>query len=89
MRHLFNGNDVIAVFPTGFGKRLNFRAVCHDMWSSKKTKRRNRLLEYHRDFSITKHHLRSSLIGMTAGDLNENLDCLDDIHQGKFHLRIS
>ncbi|KAK2548487.1 hypothetical protein P5673_031268 [Acropora cervicornis] len=23
---------------------------------------------------------------MTACDLNENLDCLDDIHQGKFNI---
>ena len=25
-------------------------------------------------------------MGMTACDLNENLDCLDDIHQGKFNI---
>ena len=25
-------------------------------------------------------------VGMTACDLNENLDCLDDIHQGKFNI---
>ena len=24
-------------------------------------------------------------MGMTACDLNENLDCLDDIHQGNFN----
>ena len=25
-------------------------------------------------------------MGMTACDLNKNLDCLDDIHQGKFNI---
>ena len=35
MRHLFNGKDVMAVLPTGFGKGLNFSDVCHDVRSSK------------------------------------------------------
>ena len=25
-------------------------------------------------------------MGMTASDITENLDCLDDIHQGKFNI---
>ena len=35
MRHLFNGKDVMAVLPTGFGKKFNLSAVCHDVWSPK------------------------------------------------------
>ena len=33
-----------------------------------------------------KYVVEVNSMGMTACDLNENLDCLDDIHQGKFNI---
>ena len=55
MRYLFNCIDVMAVLPTEF--RVIFVMMC-GVQTKKKTK--NRLFEYHRDFSISKHHTRSS-----------------------------
>ena len=43
---LFNCIDVMAVLPTGFRKKVNFSDVCHE-------KSMNRILECHRDFSIS------------------------------------
>ena len=56
MRNLFNSIDVMAVLPTEFGKSLIFQVRC----STFKKKTKNRLLEYHCDFSISKFHTRSS-----------------------------
>ena len=55
MRYLFNCIDVMAVLPTEF--RVMFVMMC-GVRNKKKTK--NRLFEYHGDFSISKHHTRSS-----------------------------
>ena len=61
MRHLFNCIDVMAVLPTGFGKSLIFQMfVMMCGVRNKELKTKNRLLEYHRDFSISKHNTRSS-----------------------------
>ena len=61
MRYLFNCIDVMAVLPTEFRKSLIFQMfvmMCGVRNKKKKTK--NRLFAYHRDFSISKHHTRSS-----------------------------
>ena len=50
--HPFNCIDVMAVLPTEFGKSLIFQVRS----STFKKKNKNRLLEYHRDFSISKPH---------------------------------
>ena len=60
MLHLFNCIDTTAVLPTEFGKSLLFQMfvmMCGVRKKKKKTK--NMLFEYHRDFSISKHHTRS------------------------------
>ena len=51
----------------------------------------NRLLEYHRDFHYKASYAIKKVVEvnsmrMTACDLNESLDCFDDIHQGKFNI---
>ena len=35
MRHLFDCIDVMAVLPTGFGKKCNFSDICNDVQNSK------------------------------------------------------
>ena len=46
--------DLTAVLATAFAKNLTVSGVFHDVRSSKYTKAKNRLHEYHRDFTITK-----------------------------------
>ena len=90
MRHLFNGKDVMAVLPTGFGKSLIFQLFV--MMCGARSKRKG---ESGFSSIIVNSPLQSIIrdqvievysIGMTACDLNENLDCLDDIHEGKFNI---
>ena len=63
----------MAALPTGFGKSLNFSDVCHDARVSKLKKTKNKLLEYHRDFSITKHHMRDQVSGLGKFYGNDSL----------------
>ena len=60
MYHLFNYIDVMAVLVTEFGKSLIFQMFDMMCGVRNKKKTKNRLLEYHREFSISKHHTRSS-----------------------------
>ena len=62
VHHLFNCIDVMAVLPTEFEKSLIFQMfvkMC-GVRNNNKKRTKNKLLEYHRDFFVSKHHTRSS-----------------------------
>ena len=88
MRHLFNGKDVMAVLPSGFGKSLIFQLFV--MMCGVRSKRKGESgFSSIIVISPLQSIIRDQVIevnSMTACDLNENLDCLDDIHQGKFNI---
>ena len=86
--HLFNCIDVMAVLPTGFGKRLIFEMFVMMCGVRNKIKREqdSRVVISPFQSTIRDQVVEVNSMGMTARDLNENLDCLDDIHQGKFSI---
>ena len=90
MHHLiFNGKDVMAVLPTGFGKSLIFQLFV--MMCGVRSKRQEGTGFSSIVISPLQSIIRDQVVevnsmGMTACDLTEKLDCLDDIHQGKFNI---
>ena len=90
MHHLFNGKDVMAVLPTGFGKSLIFQLFV--MMCGVRSKRQggtgfSSIVVISPLQSIIRDQVvEVNSMGMTACDLTEKLDCLDDIHQGKFNI---
>ena len=90
MHHLFNGKDVMAVLPTGFGKSLIFQLFV--MMCGVRNKRQggtgfSSIVVISPLQSIIRDQVvEVNSMGMTACDLTEKLDCLDDIHQGKFNI---
>ena len=90
MRHLFNGKDVMAVLPTGFGKSLIFQLFV--MMCGVRSKRRggagfsNIIVISPFQSIIRDQVVEVNSMGMTACDLNEKLNCLEEIRQGKFNV---
>lgn len=83
LRHLFNGKDVMAVLPTGFGKSLIFQLFV--LMCGVRSKRQGgtgfaSIIVISPLQSIIRDHqvVEVNSMGMTACDLNEKLDCLDD-----------
>lgn len=90
MRHMFNGKDVMAILPTGFGKSLIFQLFV--MMCGVRSKRQggtgfSSVIVISPLQSIIRDQVvEVNSMGMTACDLNEKLNCLDDIHQGQFNI---
>ena len=85
VRHIFNGKDVMAVLPTGFGKSLIFQLFL--MMCGVRSKRQGGTgFSSVIVISLLQSIIRDQVvevnsIGMTACDLNEKLNCLDDIEK--------
>lgn len=90
MRHLFSCKDVMAVLPIGFGKSLIFQLFV--MMCGARSKRNGEpgfssiIVNSPLQSIIRDQVIGVNSMGMTACDLYENLDCLDDIHEGKFNI---
>ena len=90
VRHIFNGKDVMAVLPTGFGKSLIFQLFL--MMCGVRSKRQGGtgfssvLVISPLQSIIQDQVVEVNSMEMTACDLNEKLNSLDDIHQGKCNI---
>ena len=90
LRNLFEGKDLLAVLPTGFGKSLIFQLLVL-MTEVRRKRRGERGFASIVVISPLQSIIRDQVVevvsmGMTACDLNEKLDCLEEIHQGKYHI---
>ena len=86
----FYGKDVMAILPAGFGKSLIFQLLV--MMCGVRNKRQGGI-----GFSsiivisplqsiIQDQVVEVNSMGMMACDVNEKLNCLNEIHQGKFNI---
>lgn len=90
LRNLFEGKDLLAVLPTGFGKSLIFQLLVL-MMEVRRKRRGERGFASIVVISPLQSIIRDQVVevvsmGMTTCDLNEKLDCLEEIHQGKYRI---
>ena len=90
LRHLFEGKDLLAVLPTGFGKSLIFQLFLLMTEARKRIQGRDGyacIIVISPLSSIIKDQiLEVNSMGISACNLSEKLQCLEEIHSGKFNI---
>ena len=84
IRHLFERKDVLAVLPTGYGKSLIFQLL---VLLAKRAGYSASLLVITPLVSIINNQIMEvEAMNLTACNLAQKLDCLQDIEGGKFEV---